>query len=802
MAKRRDRTSSTEQHPNEASLIGSLRGKRLLLLGSGLIFIFFYKIIFHVSFFWEDFLYQYYPYRTFASTAFLHGQIPLWNPYSFCGMPFAADITGAVFYLPNLLMLPWISGDRLNAWAYEIFVILHFVLAMVGMYVCARAFRLQRIPSAFSALAYALSGFMITHAIHIVMISQAAWFPLAILFFKKTLDDRSPVFMILSGFVLSMIICSGHPQITLYLFVFLFAFFLFQTINRARDQYALEKKVPFMLLGRDALFAAGVVAVALGLAAIQLFPTSELADLSIREDFSFARTTEGEMQWSQLLTLVIPKFFGTSNALGAENTYPFWGTGASWVYWETCVYFGIPALLLALFAAWRLRENRYIAFVTGFTVFALLYALGDNFILHGFFYNYVPGFGRFRVMGRWGYFLSFGGCQLAGFGLQFLITEEKRSKVLPRILLAVAAVPAGILVLLKGGFLDGFLLDQIKNGALHYENAASILPVITSLAAGQTGISLGIVLASCVVLYLFWKRSIPPERALLLLFLVQFVDLLVFGFSQNNGTVNPETYFSEQRQLIDRIKHEQQSEYFRVNGRNGGYILIDRNQGLMDRIFMTEGYTQLALLRRYPPAPDLDAMYRLMNSRYRVRLDTVAVQNQRRLRPRVEIDTAYLPRAFFVYRDSVFSTPDEESAWMSSRGFDPRETAALEVDPGIHVPEDGSSPHWSARIDAYDLNAMSLSVSTTQRGLLVLSEIYYPGWTATLDGQPTMIYRADWSLRCLVVDPGEHKVEFRYQPASFRNGAIATALTAVVCLAGLGVSLRSSRTKPQEAPHA
>ena len=78
--------------------LARLRGWHFLLLGSGLIFVFFYKIIFHTSFFWEDFLYQFYPYRTFASVGLLHGQIPLWNPFSFCGMPFAADITGAVFY--------------------------------------------------------------------------------------------------------------------------------------------------------------------------------------------------------------------------------------------------------------------------------------------------------------------------------------------------------------------------------------------------------------------------------------------------------------------------------------------------------------------------------------------------------------------------------------------------------------------------------------------------------------------------------------------------------------------------------
>src|ERR1700690_985538 len=81
----------------------------ILLLAGG----FFRDILLEKAFFWEDFIYQYYPFRNFAAVSLRGGALPLWNPYTFNGMPFQADIQTAVFYIPNLLLTFFVSGGRL-----------------------------------------------------------------------------------------------------------------------------------------------------------------------------------------------------------------------------------------------------------------------------------------------------------------------------------------------------------------------------------------------------------------------------------------------------------------------------------------------------------------------------------------------------------------------------------------------------------------------------------------------------------------------------------------------------------------
>jgi hypothetical protein len=778
-------------------LFAGLRDWHLLCLGALLVFVFFHEIIFRTSFFWEDFLLQFYPFRTFATVSFAQGHIPLWNPYTFCGMPFAADITGTVFYLPHVLLIPAVSGGRLSLWWFEMFIVLHFVLAAASMFFCGKSFGLSRIPAAFSALVYTFSGFMITHTIHTVVIAQAAWFPLALLLFKKTLDEESTVPMILSGFVLSMIVCGGHIQITLYFFVFLFAFFLLEMVHGIRERRRRGEAWPMGWGLRTTARAAGVVILAIGLSAIQILPTMELSGLSVREDFTFARTTEGQLAWSQLITVVIPKFFGASNALGMANPTPYWGPEASWNFWETCIYIGVAALTLSLFAAIRFRFNRHVAFMGGFALFSLLFALGDNFIIHGVFYQFVPGFNRFRDLGRWGFFLSLSGALLSGFGLQGLLGDEGRAKLFPRILITIAAIPIAVLVAVKTRLLDSFMLEQIRSGALRYDPPGPVLQTITEMAVSQIWISVAIALASSLVLYFFWRKLLSAAPAVLALFAVQFADMYIFGFAQNNGKTNPDDYFNERRPLVNRLLEEGKKEFFRVNVRNGNAIFIDRNQGLMDRIFLTEGYTQLGLKRRYPPASSADALYRLLNTKYRVFPDTVPVQGHHRVQYRFDPDTAYLPRAFMVYHGHVVTSADRESALLADPLFNPREAVFFEEDPGLAGLDTIPSQAWTARIDSYDINGISLSVSTPKKGILVLSEIYYPGWIAAVDGVPTHIFRADWSLRALMVDAGEHTVQLRFEPASFRNGATVSATCLTLSAAGLLLSFWRRRRKQQ-----
>ncbi|MEK7250679.1 MAG: YfhO family protein, partial [Bacteroidota bacterium] len=85
-------------------------------------------------------------------------------------------------------------------------------------------------------------------------------------------------------------------------------------------------------------------------------------------------------------------------------------------------------------------------------------------------------------------------------------------------------------------------------------------------------------------------------------------------------------------------------------------------------------------------------------------------------------------------------------------------------------------------------NEIILEAKTSQDGLLVLSEMYYPGWKASVDGVETEIYRTDYNLRSVFVGAGEHKVEVKFEPATFRNGMWISIATLLVCIAGILIS--------------
>ena len=97
-------------------------------------------------------------------------------------------------------------------------------------------------------------------------------------------------------------------------------------------------------------------------------------------------------------------------------------------------------------------------------------------------------------------------------------------------------------------------------------------------------------------------------------------------------------------------------------------------------------------------------------------------------------------------------------------------------------------------LTSYQCNELHYDVSSPHGGLVVFSEIYYPGWTATLDGKPLQLARVDYTLRGAVVPAGQHKIAMEFRPKSVKTTeAIAYSAIAVLVIAfltSLGITLR------------
>jgi hypothetical protein len=340
-------------------------------------------------------------------------------------------------------------------------------------------------------------------------------------------------------------------------------------------------------------------------------------------------------------------------------------------------------------------------------------------------------------------------------------------------------VGAGVVLWLL--LLSGSLTGTITSS----RNAQQILAVVKKDAL----VSLVMLVVSGVLLFAL-LRGVGVRWVRYALVPVFLVDMLLFGGNQNNSTTDPKDYFGRTEALVRFFKEQGQSEIFRVNTRNSQGMIMDRNQGMIDRIFMMEGYTPLALQRTYMPLPD-NQTFDLLNVKYK----TVTNEQARALS--VALHETYLPRAFFLYKTHVVHSDQELMSYLKSPAFDHRTTAVLAKDPGFTLAAAPGEPRWSARITGYENNAIDLDLSTDRDGLLVLSEIFYPGWKAYLDGKESEVFCTDYNLRGVFVPQGNHKAVMRFEPASYARGLWISLFTLVVCGAGLVIPLARARRREE-----
>jgi membrane protein YfhO len=163
-----------------------------------------------------------------------------------------------------------------------------------------------------------------------------------------------------------------------------------------------------------------------------------------------------------------------------------------------------------------------------------------------------------------------------------------------------------------------------------------------------------------------------------------------------------------------------------------------------------------------------------------------------------------LPRAFVVDRQRTVADDDAALAAVTAPGFDARRVAVTER-PIDGLPQAGraaatasasasaSARAAAARLVRYEDERVVARVSVARRSLLVLTDVHYPGWKATVDGRDAPVDRVDYLLRGIAVPAGAHTVELRYEPLSWRVGWIVSALATLVLAGVVLVALRSAR---------
>jgi hypothetical protein len=724
--------------------------------------IFFWDQLFGDSYFWEDFAEYVFPTQTFAAREFAKGSIPFWNPYTFLGMPFLADLQVGFFYpLNRLLSLFVADSGRLPIEAVQFITILHFFIAQITMYSFARYFKISSWGSVLSAISYGFSMILVCHVIHPMMLSHLAWLPLVIMLFMKGIEKGHIRSTIWSGIILGISMLSGHPQTLLYEGLLLLIIFIW-VFKPSTDYKSWHSILKCLIAG------ALPIIIAAGIFAVQYLPSQILAENSQREEIIYEKATEGSLQFSQITSAIVPNIFG--KVTGDRSLQPtfyltFRGANQIHFYWETAFYFGVGALILGLFALTFIIKNRIGALFTFIASFGFLYALGENFILFDIFSN-LPLFSDFRNPGRIMFYVVLAFSILSGFGFDYLWKQKKSKKAINRLVI-VSAVPLIIAILTASGFLP---------------SAFGASEVISSEIIGYGMVSLFFILAVFTFSFAVIQNYLNPIAGAAALAILLFIDLNIAGGDFNKSPNNPEDVYNLNPQLKETLKPNPPEDIFRVSMRlyNPSFMAMNRNQGMMDKIMLIEGYNPLILQKVLPPAPniDLERSRRQVHDLYNVKYD-IAIDPQQGGATFVEHPDRF-PRAWLVDNVRVMTSKEIENE-LKSDYIDFSNIVFLESEPVFQKSSSFTGSKFVKCLE-YQNNYFKYQVNTDTNSILVFSEIFYPEWDAYIDGNETEIIRANYSFRAVAVPAGKHTVEIKYESSSFKTGLVISIISLVIAV--------------------
>jgi hypothetical protein len=701
--------------------------------------------------------------------------LPHWTPLILSGMPLAANQLAMLSYPPAWLFLFWPIEPVFN-----LLFIFHLLLGGLGVYLLlSRAHRLSPAAALLSGLAFALNGKWLAHAAggHVSMVGAIGWLPWALfgllMVFQaggNSPDDRAPApytqllrvvnpWALLAAVALAMQLAT-HTLLVIYSAYLLAAAVAwhFFFITPAGRRLAEVKRLWLSLLSIPVF--AGL------LGAAQLLPLLELASYSNRA-LSLDQAAEYALSPAQLLVgLFLP-----SGQAGHELV----------------IYLGLVPLLLAPFGlARRYPWSWFYGFLFIFTV---LFTLGPATPLHGLFYRFVPGFSWVRTPARLFFVGAMAGVVLASFGVERLIGLSWSPAARKRLARLVAAL-APLALLLGLGLAFG--LGQVSRAPLALALVVPIGLVIVLLRA-QRLISpspmtflLGLLLYLDLALFdLSLMRFVGPDQALApgrpaAAYLAQKLppagsqpDLALFRVYSPSYSLPMQTAAAAGLTLADGVEPVHLAVYDRYMAEAGGY----HDTGFSVTIPHFGNQPLETALRH--TSPDLKLLG-LLNVAYVAAAFPMPWPG---LTPEAEVKDVYIyrndlamPRAWIVH-----STIPAREDWLAQLAAlpDPAAVALIQGEP--QLAENPSRPGNPVQITRYTPDRIELEADIAEPGWLVLSEIWYPGWQATVNGVARPVERANGLLRGIYLDqPGPQQVVLVYRPGSVTWGNRISSLAVIL----------------------
>jgi|GEM_PF-193502 len=779
------------------------------------------------------------------------GVYPVWNPYLFAGMPSFGSLSYTPYVYPPSAFLKLLV--KYLFFPKYIWLLFHTFLAGFGTYLLLRDRGIWLMP-ALSA------GVLMMWMPNLVAVganghgSQACavgYIPFALLFWDRMWRGKG---ILVNGsalvIVLGFSMLRGHLQVSYYTYALVGLHLLFFGVARFMDgvtgkrpeSTVLPRRLAAKLINEEKRYSTGpaalevvwsaaVLAVVVGasllISSVLYLPAHDYAQYSIRGaseagglDYGYA--TSWSLHPLETITFLLPHSFGFGKDLYIGFMY----------FTDYPNYVGFVVLACALVAIARAR-SRYVWFLVFIVIVSTLVSFGKYFpILYGPLFKFAPFFDKFRVPVMVLIVQQFALVLLFGIGLNAILGVDpekgKRNAVMG---LAIAFV-LFMVVMLSQGFWSGEFADAVSGRVRMARNPQEQMAVarVVGSYVFKDLLRFSIMLAGMfVLLFLYFTRRFSRWlfcSAILLLAVVDF-------YLVDRHILHPERFRQHEqlriihdRSVADRFKVpddvidvlKRDTRPFRIfpmdhpqNAFAGSY---ETNRYMVFGISSIGGYHPAKLsiwdqffesLQQGLTAGNLQLLD-MLNVRYWV--TGVELPEHPRLRA-VWNGSDYTGRPRFIY-ENLMAFP---RVWMTDafRVADDKSTLGLlvsgEVDLSREVILDRQPPvapaafdgegEATASIEKLGFNEIRVKTNAPAPSILVLSEIYYPDWLVEVDGEPADLLRADYILRAVALEGGEHEVVFRYDTSLLKKSAYTSATTlgivTLLLIVGLVLTMRGRR---------
>jgi hypothetical protein len=694
----------------------------------------------------------FYPLKLYTADRLRSGEIPLWNPLSGGGEPWLANAQAGVFYPPSFLFLlpqPAIAGI--------LFLLLHFAIGAWGMRRFLVGEAVSESGALFGSAIFVASGFAASLSAFWNHFGAWAWLPAIAAIARSGVKTRGALLAL--ALFAGLQAMAGSPEISGLTALVALVLALLPT----RD---LEK--PWLDSPRKSfLRTGGGLLLGLALAGWVIVPMGELA---LHSDRRGALSVEEREPGALTLPALAAGFARLPRT-------------ASRTYWVSSLFIGPLGLAVALAAFFEKERRRLVLLLAGIGAAGLLVAAAGP---PGSWLRAIPPLDRLRYPEKWLAATFFSLAALGGLGLDTLRFRAGGPAL--KVLFAIAAAAALAGTLLFGGMtplsaavaLGVLAALALAIGAGREERAGGLLAAAAALA-----LVVSLAIASRP-LFTFAPqaaiRSRPP----------------VLGAIGNlTGRVLTPPAGALSRWVV-RDWTFGEATLARQREALAGYtnLLFGVSTVRTAAALPTAAGRQIADSVDASPDPVLaagPASARLLWSPFQPsRLPSRKVGEFFRapIAP-------YRPRLSFARSYRV--EPDPARAWSraATGGVDLAREVLLDRDPSPRPPAGVPSPILLARLAEDRPERVVAEITTNSPGLLVLTDLYYPGWIAEEEGRRLPILRADGFFRAVALPAGTHRVSFRYRPFSVLVGAgvSAAALLTILLLAGQGEPIRVGRPR-------